>query len=291
LVEEDRVRILVTGATGFVASHLVPALASAHEVYALGHDESRIAGGGIPVVRDLRLADATSDLPDVDAVIHLAQANVPFPDGANDLVAVNTSSTVALLDYARKVGATRFVYASSASVYGAGDEPWVEDDVPAAPDFYSRTKLAGERFVLAYQPFLATSIFRLVAPYGPGQRNRMIPRLITSVRDGQPIKLNDGGRPRMNPIYVDDVLATVDAVLESDDHHLLNLAGDDVVSIEEIAEAAGRALDQEPVFEHTGGAAGDIVCDNRRLHKLLGSRSLVGIEDGVAQAARVSAQV
>ena len=283
-------KILVTGATGFVASHLVPALASGHEVYALGHDESRIADGGTPLVRDLRLVGATSDLPDVDAVIHLAQANVPFPDGANDLVAVNTSSTVALLDYARRVGATRFVYASSASVYGVGDQLWSEDDLPAAPDFYSRTKLAGEQFVLAYQPFLATSIFRLVAPYGPGQRNRMIPRLISSVREGQPIKLNDGGRPRMNPIYVADVLATVDAVLASEDHHLLNLAGDDVVSIQGIAEAAGRALEQDPVFELTGGAAGDIVCDNSKLHELLGDRSLVGIEEGVAQTARVSAQ-
>jgi nucleoside-diphosphate-sugar epimerase len=204
---------------------------------------------------------------------------------------VNTSSTVALLDYARRVGATRFVYASSASVYGPGDQPWVEDDVPAASDFYSRTKLAGESFVLTYQPFLATSIFRLVAPYGPGQRNRMIPRLISSVREGEPIKLNDGGRPRMNPIYISDVLTTVDAVLASEDHHLLNLAGDDVVSIQGIADAAGRALEREPVFELTGGPAGDIVCDNSRLHELLGGRTLVGIEDGIAQTARVSAKV
>jgi nucleoside-diphosphate-sugar epimerase len=129
-------KVLVTGSTGFVASHLLPALATQHEVYALGHDAARIPSleGVEPLVVDLRSARDAS-LPDVDAVVHLAQANVPFPDGALDLHAVNTASTVALLDHARRCGASRFVFASSASVYGFGDRPWTEDDAPAATDF------------------------------------------------------------------------------------------------------------------------------------------------------------
>jgi UDP-glucose 4-epimerase len=162
------VKVLVTGATGFVASHLVPALALAsHEVVALGHDEARLPSGPgiVPLVADLRdIAGVT--LPPVDAIVHLAQANAPFPDGVVDLHAVNTGSTVALLDHARRCGARRFVFASSASVYGFGDRPWSEDDRPAATDFYSATKLAAEGFVRAFQPFVGTTILRLVAPYG-----------------------------------------------------------------------------------------------------------------------------
>ncbi len=283
-------RVLVTGATGFVASHLIPALAEAgHDVVALGHDPSRIAAGERvePLVVDLAAA-AWPALPQVDAVVHLAQANEPFPDGAELLRAVNTASTARLLEHARRTGASRFVYASSASVYGLGDRAWAEDDVPAATDFYSATKLAAERFIGAYQSFFGTTILRFVAPYGPGQRNRMIPRLIASVRDGRPITLNAGGRPRMNPLYVADAVAAVSAALGADGHHLVNAAGDETVSIRELAERIGRVVGAEPVFEEgSASVAGDLVCDNTRLHDLLGSGGLVGLDAGLERASTI----
>lgn len=284
-------KILVTGATGFVARHLAPALAARHEVYALGHDAARIVSGENiePVVVDLRNA-RDAELPAVDAVVHLAQANVPFPDGALDLHAVNTAATVALLDHARGCGATHFVYASSASVYGMGDRPWTESDVPAATDFYSATKLAGERFVGAYAGLLSTTCMRLVAPYGPGQTNRMIPRLIDSVREGRPITLNAGGRPRMNPIYVDDVVAVVKGALSSDGNHILNVAGDDAASIRELGEAIGQAVGRPPQFEEgSNPAAGDIVCANERMHELFGLGSLTSLDDGLRRTAEAAA--
>jgi nucleoside-diphosphate-sugar epimerase len=286
-------RVLVTGATGFVASHLLPALAPRHDVTALGHDADRIpkVDGVEPLVVDLRRA-SDAPLPPVDAVVHLAQANVPFPDGALDLHAVNTGATVRLLDHARACGAARFVFASSASVYGFGERPWVEDDVPAATDFYSATKLAAERFVRAYSGTFGTTILRFVAPYGPGQRNRMIPRLVDGVREGRPITLNAGGRPRMNPIYVGDVVRVVEAALESSGDQLLNVAGDEAVTIRELGQAMGRALGRDPVFEQGSGAAtGDIVCDNARMHAELELGELVGIDEGIARTAAAAVGV
>src|SRR5262249_40895525 len=207
------------------------------------------ADGATVVECDLRCADATVGLPAADAIVHLAQSNVPFPDGASDLHAVNTGSTVALLDHARRTGASHFVFASSASVYGMSNWAWREEDSPTATDFYSTTKLAAERFVGAYSGLFATTIMRLVAPYGPGQQNRMIPRLVDSVREGRPIVLNDGGKPKMNPVFVDDVIRFVIARLAAGRGPLTaNVAGPDVVSIREIAEAAGRALGRNPVF-------------------------------------------
>lgn len=280
-------RVLVTGATGFVAGHLIAALGRQHEVVALGHDLERIPEeeGVEPLEVDLREAGFEARLPQVDAIVHLAQANVPFPDGAADLFAVNTASTAALLEHARRTGAKRFVFASSASVYGLGDRPWSEDDLPAATDFYSATKLAAERCVAGYRSHLGTTVMRLVAPYGPGQRNRMIPRLIASVREGRPITLNLDGRPRMNPIYVADVVAIVEAALESDGHQLVNVAGDEAVTIRELAEIIGAATGIEPVLEQGAAVSGDVVAENERMKDVFGIRSLVGLRDGISSAA------
>jgi nucleoside-diphosphate-sugar epimerase len=280
-------RVLVTGATGFVASHLVPALAVDHDIVALGHDAERIPHGERiePLIVDLRtVRDAA--LPDVDAIVHLAQANVPFPEGALDLHAVNTAATVALLDHGRRCGAQRFVFASSASVYGFGDRPWTERDVPTATDFYSATKLAAERFVRAYSGVLGTTILRFVAPYGPGQRNRMIPRLIESVRNGKPITLNAGGRPRMNPVYVADVVRVIEAAIVSEGDQLVNVAGDDAATIRELGELVGRAVSRDPSFEDgSAQVAGDIVCENRLMRQAFGLTQLTGLEEGLNRTA------
>lgn len=274
-------RVLVTGATGFVASHLVPALASAgHDVIALGHDAARLPNGDGIEPYEADLITAVS-FPAADAIVHLAQANVPFPDGARELFAVNTASTAALLEHARATGAERFAYASSASVYGFGDRRFVEDDVPRGSDFYSATKLASERLVGAYAGLLRTSVLRFVAPYGPGQRNRLIPRLLERIQAQEPISLAPGGRPRMNPIYVGDVVGTIARTLESDEDVLLNVAGDDVVSIEELAELIGEAAGVAPVFEESAdGASGDLVVDNGRLRAFLGD-PLIPLREGL----------
>lgn len=284
-------KVLVTGASGFVAQHLVPALARDHEVIALTHDAERTPPGGDhdTIVVDLRRVDSAS-LPRVDAIVHLAQANVPFPDGADDLFAVNTASTVALLEHARACGASHFVYASSASVYGFGDRPWTEDDATTATDFYSATKLAAERFISAYTQMFATTIMRLVAPYGPGQRNRMIPRLIDSVRDGRAITLNEGGRPRMNPVYVDDVVSIVARAISAPGNHLVNVSGPDAVSIRELGELIGEVVGREPEFDvGTGVASGDIVCSNERMRETFGFDELTPLRVGISRAAGIRA--
>ena len=282
-------RVLVTGATGFVASHLVPALAEHHDVVALGHDAARIPGGVEPLVVDLEhVADAT--LPPVDAIVHLAQANVPFPEGAASLVAVNATSTAALLEHARRAGAARFVLASSASVYGADDEPRAETDELRATDFYAATKIAAERFVASYAGLLeGTTTMRLVAPYGPRQSARLIPRLVDRVRSGEPVALNVGARPRLNPIYVGDVVRVVQRALELPGHRVVNVAGDETVDVRELAPLRGDALGVAPVLPAAGAAAGDVIARNDRMKSELGVDGLVPLAEGIRRTVAVEA--
>lgn len=285
-------RVLVTGATGFVAGHLLPSLAAAgHDVVALGHQADRIPAlpGVTPLVLDLE-AFGDGDLPAVDAIVHLAQANVPWPDQADRLFAVNVASTQRLLEHARRCGARSFVHASSASVYGAGDpaaaRPFLEDDEPRGRDFYAVTKRSAELLVAAYANDLDVTSLRLVAPYGPGQVRRLVPGLIGRIRGGSAVTLNAGGRPAMNPIYVADAVRAVERLLAVGGPAVLNLAGDEPVTIRQLAEAIGAAAGVTPLFEDAPGggvSAGDIVCDNARLHALLGDEPLTPLAAGLAR--------
>jgi len=287
-------KILVTGAAGFIGSHLVPALAgSGHSVTAVVRDVSTYVAPDSVKTLELDLAAPldTPSLPDVDAIIHLAQANVAFPDSASELYRVNTVSTQELLDYARRVNAERFLYASSGSVYGTGDRPFRESDELPTADFYAVTKINAEHLVATYSGFFDTTVFRFFMPYGPRQQGRLIPSLIDRVRDGRPVTLNGGGRPRGNPIYVGDVVRVILGALELDGRHVANVGGDEVVGIDDLARLIGKAVGREPVFEEgTRDSAGDVVGDTTRMHELLDLRPLVRLEDGLRQTVAESAR-
>jgi nucleoside-diphosphate-sugar epimerase len=285
-------RILLVGASGFVGSHLAPRLVeTGHEVVCAvrGSSGYEPPAGAERVELDLARPLDAEMLPAVDAVLHFAQANARFPEGARELERVNASSVVELLDHAWENGATRFVYASSASVYGFGAGRFAEDAPLAGTDFYAATKIAAEKLVGAYDGLLTTAVLRLVVPYGPGQQGRMIPAIAGRVANGEPVTLNDGGRPRMNPLYIDDVVRVVLDVLALDRPVVLNVAGDEAVSIKEIAETAGRVLGREPVFEEgSASAPGDLVADTTRLHELFDLRPLVALEEGLRRTLAAS---
>jgi nucleoside-diphosphate-sugar epimerase len=281
-------RILVTGASGFVGGHLAPALVGVgHDVFCAVRDPSGYAApeGATTVTLDLD-EPSTSELPETDAVIHLAQANVRFPEAATELFRVNTASTQELLDHARRVGAERFLLASTGSVYGFGGRPFAETDPLSPHDFYATTKIASEHLVRQYEPFFATAVFRLVVPYGPGQQARMIPRLIDRVRSGEALTVNEGGHPRLNPIYIDDVVRLVLEWLELPGNAVVNIGGDEPVGVRELGELIGRAVSKEPVFEDaSGGPPGDVVVDTTRMKELFGLGPLVPLEEGLRRTA------
>jgi nucleoside-diphosphate-sugar epimerase len=259
------VRIVVSGATGFIGSYLVPYLVGkSHEVIAIGRDRDRLRRfcGAEKVVCDLLDSRVSEILPrDVDAVVHLAQASPPPTDEAT-LLEVNVGSTEVLLTYARRVGAASFVFASSGSVYGVSGGPLSETDVPRPGDAYARSKLQAEQLVRGQPDSAGYRILRLFAPYGPGQRGRIIPDLLARVQEGRPITIRAGGRPRLNPIYVDHVVDVFAQALSPTGPTVVNVGGAESLSILDMTEVIGRVVGRQPRLTYVAeSVAGDMIGD------------------------------
>jgi UDP-glucose 4-epimerase len=243
------VRVFVTGATGFVGTHLVGRLADRHAVVCAVRPGHAAPGPAGTERFEVDLATYRSDqgLPSgVEAILHLAQA----PPGSDDatLFATNTASTLALADAARRAGVARFVLASSGSVYRKAFAP-VDETAAVEPDsVYGATKLAAETLLLPYRDSLDVGILRLFAPYGPGQVGRLIPRLIESVESGQPVLLSSGGQLTVNPIYIDDLVDILVRAVDVAGSYLVNVAGPDMVTIADIATLAAQKLGRSAVL-------------------------------------------
>ncbi len=278
-------RLILTGASGFVGRHLLRALSGRYEILCVELDPSALAGvEGIRVVAgDLSGRDWLSRLPArAEAIIHLAQAAAPFPGGADALFSVNAASTQALASYGIKAGVRRFVLASSGSVYRPQSRPIVETDPIAPAGFYAATKAISELILRPYSSEFGVSILRLFAPYGPDQVDRMIPKLIQSVRDGGTITLYNGGEPRIKPIHVSDLVAVIEEALHLQGSQTVNVAGPEVVGVREIAQLAAETLGREPVFaEETRPGAGDLIADTGLMSRVFTSRSLISPAAGI----------
>lgn len=278
-------RLVVTGASGFVGRHLLRALSGRHEIVCIELDPAVLAGvGGVTVVEgDLSGRGWLGRLPSsADAIIHLAQAAATFPAGADTLFAVNAASTQALSSYGVGAGIRRSVLASSGSVYRPQARPITETDPVDPSGFYAATKAISELALRPYASEFGVSILRLFAPYGPDQVDRMIPRLIQAVRDGQTITLYNGGEPRLKPIHVSDLVAIIEAALTLEGSQTVNVAGPEIVGVREIAELAAATMGRQPVFvEEARPGAGDLIADTGLMSRVFGPRTLIAPDAGI----------
>ena len=277
-------RVLVTGAGGFIGRRLVSHLAAHHEVFSLVRDAPRptAVDAGAVIAADLAKPLKPHRLPSrVEVIVHLAQAHAAFPDGANELFAVNTHATQQLLDFGRRTGARRFVLASTGDVYGWRIGPSKETDLLAPQSYYGVTKVAAESLVVAYANCLQACTLRLFHPYGPGQTARIVPMLMNRIQQRQAISLHNDDRPRMTPIYIDDVIVAIERTLQSPYAGVINVAGDTVVSVRELAARLGRLLATGPIFQPSGEASSDRIGDNSLMKGILGEWTMVPLDEGL----------
>ncbi|MDQ4086653.1 MAG: NAD(P)-dependent oxidoreductase [Pseudomonadota bacterium] len=274
-------RILLTGASGLVGSHLVPLLRPESELHLYQGD---LTAG----------LDTRSLPPRVDAVVHLAQSRRfrDFPDGAGDVARVNALAAVELAQYAAQAGASHFVYLSTGGVYAPAREPLTEA-APLADDgsmgFYAASKRAGELLLAPFASRFSLIVLRPFFIYGRGQeRSMLIPRLADCVKTGAPIRLAGRDGIRINPIHASDAAAAVRAALQLRGSHRINLAGPETLTIRTIAEEIGRHLGRAPVLEIDDAAApADLIGDTGLMARLLGAprERLAGRIDEVVERA------
>jgi nucleoside-diphosphate-sugar epimerase len=290
-------KILVTGAGGFLGKRLVACLAEdGHEVIALvraspaGRDVGYFAHRNIRKLRqDLTRLDAATLPQGVEALVTLAQSSNfrDFPAQAEEVFAVNVTANLQLLRWAMKSGVRRVVHASSGGIYGGKQGgPYIETDLLAVDSplgFYLGSKLCAEVVLQNYRQFFdATVILRPFFVYGPRQRKDMfVARMIDAVRHGKPISLQGSDGLRVNPIHVDDAADAFRAALALKGAHVINLAGPDVLTLRQLAEAIGRVVGRTPVYETRPGAPVDYVGDTAAAAAKLGSAA-IGFEQGIA---------
>jgi len=277
-------RILLTGATGYIGSRVAARLSERHEIFAVVRDGATVLPSRsiVPIHADLFAPLDRNRLPQgIDVVAHLAQHNGSFPLDGRELFAVNTARAQELLDYGIRNGARQFVLASSGDVYGYRQDACAEADPVSPSSFYAITKYAAEMLAQQYEAHLDTTILRLFTPYGPDQTGRLVPAVAARVLRGEPVKIHLGNRPFLTPTYIDDVVGAFETAMESPASGIFNIAGDAQVSVRGLAEALGHLLDRVPVFEQTGEDVGNLIGENTCMKRVLGIWPAVGLNEGL----------
>jgi nucleoside-diphosphate-sugar epimerase len=256
--------VLVTGAAGFIGRHLLSSLPAEWEAVGVvrGEPPSASEREGISwLVADVTHPGFERRLPaDVDAVVHLAQSRFDraFPEGALDVVDVNVGATARLLEYARACAAGQFVLASTATVYRPRRRPLDEDAELDCSSFYAASKRSAEVLARSYSEFYSCWILRIFTTYGAGQRGRLVAELVERVRAGRPVSVAGKEGLLLSPIHVTNV---AEALLSAagrrlpDGHgyEVVNVGGEETLSIRAIAEEIGAALARRPLLEHVEG--------------------------------------
>jgi len=272
---------VVTGAAGFIGSHLSEALYQAgHQVLGIDcftdyyetSDKHRNieALGGMDnfslSTADLRSAELEPLLDGADVVFH--QAGQPgvrasWSAGFADYVTHNILATQRLLEAARNVHCARFVFASSSSVYGdAVAYPSAETDLPRPCSPYGMTKLAAEHLCSLYAANfgLSTVSLRYFSVFGPRQRPDMaVRRLIDAAIQGEPFPLYGTGEQVRDFTFVRDVVAANLLAGTSDvpPGTVVNIASCTSTSLAGLVRLVRELAERPVATEHAPAQAGD----------------------------------
>jgi UDP-glucuronate 4-epimerase len=279
--------ILLTGAAGFIGFHTARALLargervigvdSVNDYYDIRLKEARLAqleGPGFSFVRaDVADRGAMFALvsDDITHVVHLAaQAGVRFSMvDPYAYVTANVMGQVVMLEFVRALPRLmHFVYASSSSVYGLNrDLPFSEADrVDRPSSLYAATKRAGELISHAYTHLYGVpqTGLRFFTVYGPwGRPDMAYYAFARAIMAGEPIPLYDGGRPRRDFTYIDDIVAGVVGAMDrppaaDEGPRVLNIGNHRSESVSRLVELLEASLGRRAVIRDVPRPAADV---------------------------------
>jgi UDP-glucuronate 4-epimerase len=308
-------RVLLTGAAGFIGSHVAEALvARGDEV--VGYDDFdpfyprtvkernlaalRGAKGFRMVEGDIRdAAVLRSALSPETLVVHLAAKAGVRPSLADPTgyASVNVAGTAAVLDACRNTGVSRLVFGSSSSVYGDDTPVPFREDAPciAPVSPYAATKRAGELLVESVAGVfgLRAVSLRFFTVYGPRQRPDLaIHAFARRLLKGEALPIFGDGTDSRDYTYVDDivrgVLAAIDRTgqIAAGQVETYNLGGDRPVTLARMVETLAAAMHANPVIDRRPRQPGDVhhtAADLTRARAGLGFEPRMPFDQGIAR--------
>lgn len=303
--------VLVTGAAGFIGSHLaerllhlgyrVVALDNFDDFYPLAIKRNNIRGlqeedGFLLVEGDIRDAPLLHRVfleNNISIVVHLAaragvRASLEQPLLYQD---VNIGGTVNLLEVSRVFGVKKFLFASSSSVYGLnGKAPFKETETGSPISPYAASKAAAELFCRTYSYLyqLPVVALRLFTVYGPRQRPEMaIHRFVRKVDQREEVILFGNGTTKRDYTYIDDILAGFEAALacQGKIFQVFNLGSGNAVGLTHLLSLIEEALSKKASIRCLALQPGEVLvtlADISKARAILGYQPRVGIEDGIS---------
>jgi nucleoside-diphosphate-sugar epimerase len=308
-------RILVSGAAGFIGSHLVDRLlAEGREVVAVdaftsyyarwrkeGNLASALGREGFRLVEgDIARIDLEGLLRGADCVVHLAgEPGVRRSWGPNfpRYLERNVLSTERLLEAAVRSGVWRIVYASSSSIYGPDRGGPVREDDPRRPASpYALSKLAAEEMLGLYarERGISATVLRYFTVYGPRQRPEMgLSQFICAAYEERPVEIFGDGSQKRDMTYVGDAVDATVAALDAP-CGVYNVGGGTRASVDEMLGAVRRVTGLPVEARYGPVASGDVHstwADSARAAHALGYRPRIGLEEGIAAQAEWAASL
>ena len=304
--------ILVTGAAGFIGSHVtqtllargqrVVGLDNLNDYYSPARKRANLAEiGESPAfrfvegdIRDIEMLRALFAAERPDKIIHLAaMPGIPYSMKHPLLYEdVNTRGTLNLLEMARELKVSKFVLASTSSIYGDTDKiPFVETDPtdrPLAP--YPATKKACE--VLAYTYYhlydQSCAVPRFFNVYGPRGRPDMTPfKFAEAIVNGREFTLYNQGRPRRDWTFVGDIVSGVLAATDTDlGYEIFNLGRSEPVTMRDFVAVLEKLIGKPARWKDAPLPPTDLAvtfADTSKAHKMLGYSPHVSVEEGLAR--------
>jgi len=306
---------LVSGAHGFVGSHLARALLERGDaVRVLDRPAPRLAdvGGerrsGLDLLgirdevelaeADLRDAEAVdAAVAGIDSVYHLAAQTIVGVARRSPLETfeVNVRGAWNVFEACRAHGVERVVFASSDKAYGSSPELPYREDFPLRAAYpYDASKAAADTIARSYAHAygLPLAVTRFANVYGGGDLNfsRLVPETVVAVLDGRPPVIRSDGSPERDFLHVDDAvsayLAIAGALANGAVGEAFNAGGERPHAVREVVELIAKAADSgiEPDIRGAGNPDGEIdrqFVDSTKLRELTGWRPEVDLEDGL----------
>jgi nucleoside-diphosphate-sugar epimerase len=275
-------KILVTGGSGYLGTHVRQFFAA--------DDFSRRSGHDILNEHDVAMAG------DYNTVIHLAAYLDKDPDGAELCFRTNAEGAVNVVKHMRPGAA--FIYASTKDVYGTSANSYTEVPETCSTDYSRQTalewsKLIGERYVEYYarQRDVRTCIFRMSNVYArpsAGNDSGFVTHYVESIKRGWPIRLPLEGMPVRDILHVDDFSRACRAFIDSSRvYGLYNLGGgrENSATLRDIVAKVGKMIQLEPNIVNDDTLPQPVplnyVSDLTRIREQLGWQPEIGIEEGL----------